>query len=167
MKKKISQDYRFCEHYYVVYITSRLLDYQFSWALNNHAKVNFKKLQELKVYQPKTAEYLPYSLYGWVSPNAIDYFLITSLEKSEMLSSETFLLIEKRERKETVDRFIEKMSSSEFVFSIEAISSNISITTPKQRHFVEQINNISFDLELHLGKLREKPKYQPQPKEKQ
>jgi hypothetical protein len=162
---KISQNYSFCEHYYVVQITSRLPDYQLAWALNNYAKVGFRKLPEVMVYDPKKTESVPYTLYSWTSPNAIDYFLVTSLNKPAALSSETLLLIEKRERKETVERFVEKVSSFEFVFYIEKISFDAPTTTPKQRQLIEHLNNISIDLEPHLDKLKENPKYYP-PKKK-
>jgi hypothetical protein len=141
-----------------------LFDYQFAWALNNQAKVGFRKLPDLTVYDPKKTDPVPYTLYGWTSTNAIDYFLITSLEKPTALSSETFLLIEKRERKETVERFIEKISSFDFVFSLEEISSNTLPTTPKRRQFLEQLNNTSIDMEAYLDKLRTPPKYQPETK---
>ena len=148
MKKKISQDYDFCEHFYVVLITFRQSDYhQLAWSLNHHLKVDFRKMADLMVYYPKKGESLPHNLYGWSSPNAINYFLITSPEKTNSLSSETFLLIEKRERKETVDHFIEKAASSEFIFSVEEISLDKPATTPKQKQRVEQLCNIAIDME--------------------
>jgi hypothetical protein len=158
MKNKVSQDYSFGEHFYVVLITSRLPDYQLAWSLNNHLKVDFRKLPDLMVFHPKKDEQLPHTLYGWTSSNAIEYFLVTTLNEPTSLSAETFLLIEKRERKEAVDRFIEKASSCEFIFFIE----EISFSTPTKilkKHLVEQFNNIAIDLEKHLDALKEAPKY--------
>jgi hypothetical protein len=132
---------------------SRLPEYQLAWSLNQHLKVDFRKLPELMVYHPKKAESLPHTLYSWTSPNAIDYFLITSLEKTSALSSETFLLIEKRERRETVEQFIEKIAASDFIFSVE------EITPSKHRQLTEQLNNIAIDMEERLDALKKEPKY--------
>jgi len=162
---KFSHNYSFYEHYHVVHITSQLSDFQLAWAINNKAKVNFRKLPDLMVYQPKTAEYLPHSIFEWISTNAIDYFLITSSEKQNILTAETFLLVEKREHKDAVKRFIEKASSFDFIFSIEEISFNTPSTTPKQRKLIDYLNDISIDMEPYLDKLREKPKYKPLKKE--
>jgi len=155
MKQKISQEYSFDEHYYAVLIQSQLPDYQLAWSLNNGMKVDFRKLPELMVYDPKKTESSPYSLYSWSSPNAIDYFLVAPLEKSAALSSETFLLIEKREQRETVNRFIEKISTFAFIFSIEEISLDaLPAKIAKQRQRIEHLNNIAIDLEQHLNKLK-------------
>ena len=158
MKKgKISQNYNFSEHFYVILLTSQLPVYQLTLFLNNRLKVGFRKLPDLMVFHPKKTERLPHSFYGWSSPNAIDYFLVTSSEKSAALSSDTLLLIEKRERKETVDRFIEKIASFEFIFSVKEIPFNAPTTTPKQRQLVEQLSNITIDIEEHLDALNKKP----------
>jgi hypothetical protein len=162
MKNKVSQDYSFGEQFYVVLITSRLPDYQLAWALNNHLKVDFRKLPDLEVFHQKKEEDLLHTLFGWSSPNAIDYFLITSSKKPDSLSAETFLLIEKRERKETVDRFIEKASASEFIFSIEEISFDKPAATPKQKQLMKHLDNIAIDIEKHLDTLKKAPKYHPQ-----
>ena len=155
MKKKISQEYSFGEHYYAVLIQSQLADYQFAWSLNNGMRVDFRKLPELPVYDPKKAESSPYNLYRWSSPNALDYFLVAPLEKPTALSSETFLLIEKRERRENVNRFIEKTSAFGFVFSIEEITLDApSAKIAKHRQRIEHLNNIAIDLEQHLDALK-------------
>jgi hypothetical protein len=84
----------------------------------------------------------------------IDYFLVTPLEKTTSMLSGTFLLIENRERRETVERFIEKTSVFEFIFSIEEITFNTPASTPKQRQLLEQLNNIAIDIEPHIDKLK-------------
>jgi hypothetical protein len=146
MKKKVSQDYSFGEHFYIVLITSRLPDYQLVWALNNHLKVDFRKLPDLMVFHPKKTERLPHTLFGWTSSNAINYFLVASLKKPVTLSTETFLLIEKRERKETVSRFVEKASSCEAIVFIEEISPDMP-TKRLTKQLVEQLSNIAIDIE--------------------
>ena len=165
MKKgKVSQDYSFCEHFYAVLMTSQLPVYQLALFLNNRLKVDFRKLPELMVYHPKKTEQLPHSLYGWSSPNAIDYFLVTFLEQPISLSSETFLLVEKRERRETVEQLIEKIAAFDFIFSVEEIPFKTPKTTPKQRQIVEHLHNITIDMESHLDTLKKEPKYYLQKK---
>jgi len=163
MQKKILQNYNFDEHFYAVLMTSRLPDYQLAWSLNQYLKVDFRKLPDLSVNYPKKGKDLHYTFYGWSSPNAIDYFLVTSPEKSATLSEETLLLIEQRERQETVKYFIEKIAASDFIFFIEEISFD-KPKTSKQKQLVEQLNNIAIDMEEYLDKLKEKPKYYLQKK---
>jgi hypothetical protein len=153
MKNKVSQDYNFHEQFYIVRIRSQVHDYQLAWSLNSHLKVDFRKLPELMVFQPKKPEKLPHSLYRWTSSNAVDYFLITSLNEPIFLSAETFLLVEKREHKETVDRLVEKISSFDFIFSIEELF-DTPTTTSKQRQFVEQLNNIAISMEEYFNALK-------------
>jgi len=164
MKNKIVQDYSFYEHYHIVHIASQLSNYKIAWALNKHAKTAFRKLPELTVCNPKTGIPLNCGLFNWISPNSIEYFLITSLEQQSTLSQETFLLIEGREQKDTVMRFIEKATSFDFIFSIEEIHINTPTTTPKRRQLIEHLNNISIDLESHITKIKEKLKYKPKKK---
>jgi len=163
-KEKISQDYSFCEQFYAVLIESQLPAYQFAWSLNNALKVGFKKLPDLKVFHPKKTEGIPHSLFEWRSPNAIDYFLVTSSEKSTPLLSETFLLVEKREHRETIDRLIEKIASFDFIFSIEEIPFKTTPTTPKQQQFIKHLHNITIDMEKHLDTLKKELKYYLQKK---
>lgn len=164
MKNKISQDYSFDERFYAVLITSQLPDYQLAWSLNNHLKIDFRKLPELLVFHSEQGKQLPYTLYGWRSSNDIGYFLVTSLEKSAPLSVKTFLLIEKRERRETMEHFIEKAAASDFIFSIEEVSFN-KPKTPKQKQLVEHLTNIVIDMESHLDKLEKKHEYVPPKKD--
>jgi hypothetical protein len=159
MKKKVSQDYSFCEQFYAVLITSRLPEHQLAWSLNSHLRLNFRKLSDLMVFHPKKTERIPHSLFCWSSPNAIDYFLVTSSEKSTSLLSETFLLVEKRERRATVEQLVEKISPFEFIFSIEEIPFKTPATTPKQRNIIDQLSNIAIDMEEHLDTLRKEQKY--------
>ena len=164
-KEKISQDYSFCEQFHAILITSRLPEHELAWQLNNHLKLGFRRLlPDLEVFHPKKAEGVPHSLFEWSSSNAIDYFLVTSSEKSAALLSETFLLAEKRERRETVDRLIEKIASFDFIFSIEEISYDMPATTPKQRQFVKHLHNIAIDMEKHLDSVKKEQKYYLQKK---
>ena len=159
MKNKLFLDYGFEERFYAVLIQSQMPDYQLAWSLNQQLNVNFRKLQELTAFNPKKKETLPHTLYNRSSSNGINYFLVISPEKSTTLLSETFLLIEKRERKESVERLIEKIATFDFIFSAEKITS-------KQRQLAEQLNHIVFDLEEHFDTLNETPKYHA-PKEKE
>ena len=164
-KEKISQDYSFCEHFYVVLITSRLPEHELARQLNNHLKLGFRRLlPDLKVFHPKKTEGVPHSLFEWSSSNAIDYFLVTSSEKADSLLSETFLFVEKREHRTTVDRLIEKIASFDFVFTTEEIPFKTPKQTPKQRKLMEHLHNIAIDMETHLDTLKKELKYYLQKK---
>jgi len=157
MKKKVLLDYGFEERFYAVLIQSQQLDYQLALSLNRQLHVEFKRLPELMAFHPTKKETLPHTLYGWISSNGINYFLIISSEKSSTLLSEAFLLIEKREHKESVERLIEKIAAFDFIFSVEKI-------TAKQRQLAEQLNHLAIDLEEHFDNLNKTLKYQ-NPKE--
>ena len=159
MKNKVLLDYGFEERFYAVLIQSQQLDYQLALSLNRHLNVGFKRLQELTAFNPKKKMEMPHTLYSWTSPNEINHFLVVSPVKAPSLLSEILLLIEKKERRESVERLIEKIAAFDFIFSAEEI-------TAKQQQLAEQLNHIVFDLEEHFDNLNKPPKYQA-PKEEE
>lgn len=156
MAKKLNNDFDFEQEYYAIEVMSPLADYQFAWLMNSTFGYDFRRLPNLKVYNPKKNAFEDHAFFEWVRMEQIAYYLIHPYISQDSLMPIYYFFIQSYERQESIDLLVNKLqeipdivsSDSIFIGALEELPARYQTTSFKNR--IQSIHNILYDLENFL-----------------